>query len=168
MNVAGGCDVCHGARCGLAGNLLLRSVSDEDALGLGGAQRCRSRSEQCDRRPRHAACAVELEDDGCAAECEIAVPPCELDERSPGPRRRHGDGDLRQELVGLERSRQMREEELLCRQHTLATRRSHMELRVERRQRDRELCGGIGVSDRSTDGAAVPNLHVPDEPHGVA
>ena len=98
---------------------------------------------------------------------EVAVAAGDLHPRPSCALRRGGEADLGQQFSGIERSRQIRHEQVARGDHPgpLGAPRGH--LAIQRHQDRGQLRGRVGVGDAAADRAAVADLRVAHEPERV-
>src|SRR4051794_25561210 len=88
---------------------------------------------------------------------EVTSPSCELDEADAVVVLKDGDSHRRQDLVRLDRGREVPIEEVLGRYGSTADGSAHDDVCVQRPRDETPFCCWVGVGEAPADGASCPN-----------
>ncbi len=107
------------------------------------------------------------ERDGGGRRREIADLALQLRVAVAGAGRRHGDADLRHDLVGLQQRVVGADEEAVGRHDPLARAASEHERRAERQHQRRVIVAGVAVGNVAADRSLVAHLRIGNEPRAL-
>ena len=132
-------------------------------LGRGGAPGCGAQTQQPDGAAAYSVFVIELHSGQHTGDREIAMAARKFVHRESRSAVPHRKSDTGQHFVRRDRGFPQTGEEVRCRSLPPSTRREHLDHRIQSKSDGRVFAGGVGMRDRSAQGATVADLEVTDE-----